>query len=116
MFNKNVAYLEDTDFDSRGRLMTDSDYVVLVFANWCMACTHFKPIFQEFADQSRTRCAVIESDGTLPGQEELNSRLKQLIPDLGGFPTLVFFRNGKILKTHTGSLPHEDLQKWVGVE
>lgn len=113
-FAKNVAYLEDKDFDAEGNLTVkgipnDLPVVVMIQASWCGHCKNAKPAFQEFANKMEGKVAAATIQSVSPnemadykGKEHLfNSqmalakRLPVIKPGFRGFPDYVLFVNGK---------------------
>jgi len=118
--NSPVAYLVDDDFDSKGNLTNteipkNKPALIMVQSNFCGHCTKAKPAYQQFAEKNKDKvfCATVQGDGTEPGEKELSSRLKSLIPGFRGFPEYVLFVNGKMSKKHDGGRDVESLEKFV---
>src|SRR5690348_11008196 len=97
-FKENIAYLEDSDFNGN-QLLYDpgTPVVIMVSANFCNYCKQMKPTFQNFADQTKGKifCATIQADGKLPSEQALSKKIKQLVPDFKGFPTVIAYKQGK---------------------
>lgn len=117
---KPVAYLTDSDFDDNGNLINkkipnDIPVVIMIQANFCGYCSHAKPAFQEFANkyEGKVFCATIQGDGTQPGEKELMKKIKKIDPSFKGYPDYVGYKNGKLIKVHTGGRNVSDLETFV---
>lgn len=116
--NTSIGFLEDTDFEmdntkqdgEKGILkMSDGNnnlYMTMVFANWCGPCKNAKPYYKglsEFLDANKINtvfltCINATGDDTQrPSEEKLNKNLMPLI-GVRGFPTFLFFKDGKKTK------------------
>ena len=117
---KPVAYLTDSDFDDNGNLINkkipnDIPVVIMIQANFCGYCSHAKPAFQEFAikHEGKVFSATIQGDGTQPGEKELMKKIKKIDPSFKGYPDYVGYKNGKLIKVHTGGRNVSDLENFV---
>jgi thiol-disulfide isomerase/thioredoxin len=117
---KPVAYLTDSDFDDNGDLINkkipnDIPVVIMIQANFCGYCSHSKPAFQEFANkhEGKVFCATIQGDGTEAGEKELMKKIKKIDPSFRGYPDYVGYKNGKLIKVHTGGRNVNDLENFV---
>lgn len=117
---KPVAYLTDSDFDDNGNLINkkipnDIPVVIMIQANFCGYCSHAKPAFQEFANkhEGKVFCATIQGDGTQAGEKELMKKIKKIDPSFRGYPDYVGYKNGKLIKVHTGGRNVNDLENFV---
>lgn len=73
--------------------------MLLVWAEWCGHCQHFKPIFNEISKQMGLDFILASIEDTeLQKGGKLASKL-----GVEGFPTIMFFNEkGKILETYNG--------------
>ncbi len=79
--------------------------VIDVYANWCGPCRAMKPIFVELSEEnSSVKFVKINADNA----KELISQLK-----VTGLPTFIFFKDGKEVGRHVGSIQKDDLQKEI---
>jgi thioredoxin 1 len=78
--------------------------VVLVdfFANWCGPCRALSPTITAIAEEFADRAGIAKCDIDVAGAvaEKYNVR---------AVPTLVFFKDGKVVETITGTRTREDL-------
>lgn len=116
-FDDFYLFLEDTDFTPDGKLIPLAEdngkiHVVMVFATWCGNCTGFKEEYAKLInmiDKSKVKLYFINGSSTrekvptLDSEMALMKRLKDIIPEFRGFPTMaVFGKDGKHIKTHNG--------------
>lgn len=99
---ENVAYLEDGDITSDGKLKIPSNkpVVVMISGDFCGFCRKFKPEFQKAANQTggKVNMATI----TIDKEKKLGKELTSYIPNFKGVPMVVVFKNGKYVKTFDG--------------
>jgi thiol-disulfide isomerase/thioredoxin len=118
--NKPVAYLQDFDFDGKGKLINEKipknkPVIIMIQANFCGYCTQAKPAFQEFANKNSDKvfCATIQGDGTEEGEKELSKRLKQIDPNFQGFPSYIAYKHGEFLKIHDSGRDYDSLVEFM---
>ena len=115
-FDENVYYLENEDFDNSGNLINmngKSESVVLIFATYCGYCHTFMPTFAEFAEKMRGTdvavlciCADVDKD--------IGGRIRNMVPNFQGFPTVVKFGvGGKLEKVYDGDRSLNSLMDFV---
>ena len=75
--------------------------VIYVSAAWCGPCKVFSPIVEE-ASKSFSTIWKADADENTELCEEYNIR---------SIPTLLFFKDGELVKTKTGSLPKVKLEE-----
>lgn len=118
--NKPVAYLQDSDFDSKGNIVNPEipnniPVLIMIQAKFCGFCTKAKPDFQKFANENvgKVFCATIEGDGNQPGESELSKSIKKVYPNFRGYPSYVAYKNRKRLKIHDGGRNISDLKEFM---
>jgi thiol-disulfide isomerase/thioredoxin len=93
-----IAYLENHDFDSKGKLLISSKRPVFVFvyASWCPYSMETIKTFQEFskANEGVVLCAAIQVDGERYSERLLGKRIKKIMPGIRGYPEFVLYRDG----------------------
>jgi thiol-disulfide isomerase/thioredoxin len=108
---EDIAYLEDHDFDSRGKLLISPGRPVFVFvyASWCPYSMDTLSSFQEFSKDKgmEVLCAAIQVDGERYSERLLGKRIKKIMPGLRGYPEFVLYKGG---------LYSQDLKKPVEIK
>jgi thiol-disulfide isomerase/thioredoxin len=114
-----IPHLEDSDFDNNGTLLPfKGKYcIVMIFATWCGPCKMFKPqhskLHKKYNNSNDVVVSVINGSGktTLSSEQDLMKRLRKIIQDFRGFPTIALFGpDGKLLGTHEGKRTEEDVE------
>lgn len=113
-----VIYLEATDFNPM--LSLDKKVIVLIQGNYCPHCTHFKPMFQQLANQYSSpeiKFATIQIDGSLPTEQVFKDpsyMSKILNVGIRGVPALVKFNHGVPQGLYSGNVNDpQQLQQWI---
>lgn len=122
-----ILHLEDFDFDNNGKLKQlpkpygKKPVVVMVFATWCGPCKMTKPEYKKLKDMVSNNgdkvvvaCINGSGKGTLPSEQKLTERLKDIFKDFRGFPHIaVIDSNGNIVKTHEGPRKAQDIMNTI---
>ena len=115
-----IAYLQDSDFDSKGNLVNpdipkNKPVVIMIQASFCGHCVTAKPAFQEFANKNSGKvfCATIQGDGKEKGEDELAKRLDVICPDFKGFPSYVGYKHGKFVAVNNEGRDVNSLEKFA---
>lgn len=100
-----ILHLTDTNFKKE---VLESDITVLVdfWATWCGPCKMIAPIIEELANEYGGKIKV----GKLDVDE--NSKTPTLY-GIMSIPSLIFFRNGKIIDQVTGALNKSGLKSKI---
>jgi len=86
-------------------LINDELVLVDFFANWCGPCKMLSPILEEISnDRSSVKIVKIDVD-----------ECEKLARSYGimSIPTLLLFKNGKLVNQKTGFMPKEELIRWI---
>lgn len=83
-----------------------SDLVLVdFFASWCGPCRMLGPVLDEIAsDRSTFKIVKIDVDECASLARTYN---------VMSVPTMIIFKNGKVVDQKTGFLPKEELIEWV---
>jgi len=98
-------HFSDSNFQKE---VLDSEILVLVdfWANWCGPCKLIAPIIEELAKEYDSKIKI----GKLDVDE--NSRVATQYGVMS-IPTLIFFKNGKVMEQVIGACSKSDLRKKI---
>ena len=95
----------DESFDND--ISTQSVPVVVDFgAEWCGPCKQLDPILEDIASENIDKLKVCK----------LNIDENPMTPQkfgVRGIPTIMLFKDGKLIDTKVGSLPKSALESWI---
>ena len=88
--------------------MINSDKPVLVdfFDEWCGPCKTMTPILKQVKDEVQDNASIIKIDIDKNQQTAIRYQVNSV-------PTLMLFKQGKILWRQSGALPKSDLVKKI---
>ena len=95
----------DSDFDQD--INSQKVPVVVDFgADWCGPCKQLDPILEEIAEENNDKFKVFK----------INIDENPMVPQkfgVRGIPTIMLFKDGKLIDTKVGSLPKSALENWI---
>tara|TARA_B100000674_G_C37251760_1_gene650464 strand:- start:58 stop:378 length:321 start_codon:yes stop_codon:yes gene_type:complete len=95
----------DADFDQD--INSQNIPVVVDFgADWCGPCKQLDPILEEIAEENTDKFKVFK----------INIDENPMVPQkfgVRGIPTIMLFKEGKLIDTKVGSLPKTALENWI---
>ena len=95
----------DADFDQD--INSQKVPVVVDFgAEWCGPCKQLDPILEEIAEENNDKFKVFK----------INIDENPMVPQkfgVRGIPTIMLFKDGKLIDTKVGSLPKSALENWI---
>ena len=97
--------ITDSNFDEE---IKNSPIPILVdfWAEWCGPCKQIGPILEEIGETKKDKLKILK----------LNIDENQQTPQkygVRGIPTLMLFKDGKLVDTKVGSLPKNMLETWI---
>jgi thiol-disulfide isomerase/thioredoxin len=121
-FTRPIAYLEDSDFNKKGKLINKSipkniPVVIMIQASWCGYCQEAKPAFQEFANKNQDKvfCGTIQVDGTRPSERELGKRISSIKKNFSGFPDYVLYISGSVVDKNINGRQISHLEEFAEI-
>lgn len=78
------------------------------FATWCGPCQMMSPILKEVKDELGDSIKIIKID-----VDKNRALMSQPQFQVRGVPTLMLFKNGKMLWRQSGVVPREDLVRTI---
>ena len=96
---------KDSTFD-KDVSSTNMSVLVDFWAEWCGPCKQIGPILDEISEEKKDTLKILK----------LNIDENPLTPqkyNVRGIPTLMMFKEGKLIDTKVGSLPKSSLIEWI---
>jgi|TARA_B110000438_G_scaffold146283_1_gene140936 thioredoxin 1 len=101
-----MAIVTSTDDMFEDEIMKSPSAVVQFSATWCGPCQALKPIMEKVSDEMSDKFKFYYHDiDSAP-----NSPTKF---GVRGVPTVMIFKNGKLLATKVGSVPESTMKTWL---
>jgi len=98
--NKTSDSTFQDDISSQSKLV-----LVDFWAEWCGPCKQISPILEEIANEKdNLNILKLNIDENPATPQKYNVR---------GIPTLMLFKDGKLIDTKIGSLPKSSLEDWI---
>ena len=80
--------------------------IVDFWAEWCGPCKQISPILEEISEEKKELINIVK----LNIDENPETPQKY---GVRGIPTLIFFKDGKLIDTKIGGLPKSLLTEWI---
>ena len=101
-----MATNKTSDSTFQDDISSKSNLVLVDFwAEWCGPCKQISPILEEIANaKDNLNILKLNIDENPATPQKYNVR---------GIPTLMLFKDGKLIDTKIGSLPKSSLEDWI---
>jgi len=101
-----MAINKTSDSTFQDDISSQSNLVLVDFwAEWCGPCKQISPILEEIANEKENlNILKLNIDDNPATPQKYNVR---------GIPTLMLFKDGKLIDTKIGSLPKSSLEDWI---
>ena len=101
-----MATNKTSDSTFQDDISSQSNLVLVDFwAEWCGPCKQISPISEEIANEKdNINILKLNIDENPATPQKYNVR---------GIPTLMLFKDGKLIDTKIGSLPKSSLEDWI---
>ncbi len=103
--NENITIASDSSFTT---VVLQSSIPVLVdfWAPWCGPCRALEPIVEVVAKEFSNKVKVVKVNVDENGKTALDFNIR-------GIPTLILFKDGKVVATKTGTLTQSQLTDFI---
>lgn len=100
-----MKIIKDSEFANE---IKNSEVPVLVdfFAEWCSPCRQLSPVLDEVSKEMGDKLKVVKMN--IDDSPETPTSF-----GVRGIPTLIMFKNGQAVATHSGAMTKSKLTEWI---
>ena len=99
-----VRSVTDSEYENS---IKDSEWVLVDFwAPWCGPCRSFAPVFEQAAAERDGKVRFVKVD--TEAEQMLGAQYQ-----IRSIPTLMVFKNGKMVEQLSGALPKAQFDQWL---
>jgi len=98
-------HTSDSNFE-KDVLKSSMPTIVDFTAEWCGPCKQISPILEEISEEKKELINIVKIN------IDENPETPQKY-GVRGIPTLIFFKDGKLIDQKVGSLPKSSLIEWI---
>ncbi|OBT13500.1 thioredoxin TrxC [Vibrio sp. UCD-FRSSP16_10] len=98
--------IEGTQDNFSALIASKQPVVVDFWAPWCNPCVGFAPVFSDVAAESEGRLRFVKIN--TEDQQSLAAQYR-----IRSIPTVMVFKDGKMLDSINGALPKSQFQQWL---
>ena len=95
----------DSNFE-KDIINSSTPVIVDFWAEWCGPCKQIGPLLEEISEEKKNTIKIFKLN------IDENSETPQKY-GVRGIPTLMLFKDGKLIDTKIGSLPKSALDEWI---
>ena len=100
-----MQIVNDNNFETEV-LNADKPVLVDFFATWCGPCRQMLPIVEELSEEMAEKIKIVKVDVDEAPKTPENYDIQTL-------PTLILFKDGKVIDTKTGSQMKSQIIEWI---
>lgn len=103
-----MKIIKDSEFANE---IKNSEVPVLVdfFAEWCSPCRQLSPVLDEVSKEMGDKLKVVKMN--IDDSPETPTSF-----GVRGIPTLIMFKNGQAVATHSGAMTKSKLTEWINAQ
>ncbi len=100
-----MKIIKDNEFANE---IQTSETPVLVdfFAEWCSPCRQLSPVLEEVSKEMGDKLKIVKMNIDDSPETPTNFGVR-------GIPTLIMFKNGKAVASHSGAMSKAKLTAWI---